>query len=302
MQAIFPKKLKKGDTIGLLSVAGAIDDFNLIEKTKKYFLGKGFNVVLSKNCFERNRYLSGSDFQRADALNEFFADRSVDAIIALRGGYGSIRILDNIDYTLIKSNPKIFAGYSDITALSLMIFKNTGLVTFSSPMGVSDFANDIDLFSENSFWNTFQNGISKINLVESNVYKKGNASGILWGGNLSTIQSLCGLDFLPTEKFIFVVEDVNEPVYKIDKMFCQLFNISDFKNNVAAIVLGDFTGIDSQEYYDELMYELADLHDIPVVSGLKFGHEKSKLTFPIGASALLNIENREILFNQTFEC
>lgn len=302
MKTLFPKKLKKGDTIGLLSVAGAISDISLVENAKQYFGYRGYNVVVSENFSNRYRYLCGLDYERADALNSFFANNEIDAIVALRGGYGAIRILDKIDYSLIKVNPKIFCGYSDVTALSLMIYKNTGLVTFNSPMGVSDFSLGLDDLTENSFWNVLQNGIDKLSLVNPKVYNGGCTRGILWGGNLSTIQSLCGLDFIPKEKFIFVVEDVNEPVYKIDKMFSQLFNISDFKNNVSAIVLGDFTGIDNENYFDDLMIEIANIHRIPVVSGLKFGHEKTKLTFPIGVKASLNIDDCEIKFNQTFEC
>lgn len=302
MQTLFPKKLRKGDTIGLLSVAGAIEDVNLVEKVKQYFGAKGFNIVVSPNYTKKTRYLSGNDDERAEALNCFFSDASIDAIISLRGGYGSIRILDKLDYSVIKANPKIFAGYSDITALSLMIYKKTGLVTFNSPMGISDFANGLDFLTENSFWDTLQNGINKVKLVDTNVYRSGSAKGILWGGNLSTIQSLCGLDFLPRNEFIFVAEDINEPVYKIDKMFSQLFNIEQFSKNISAILLGDFTGIDNKYYFDDLMLELADKYCIPVMSGLKFGHEKSKLTFPIGANVYLDTDNCEILFNQTFEC
>ena len=110
----------------------------------------------------------------------------------------------------------------------------------------------------------------------------------MWGGNLSTIQSLCGLDFLPDKKFIFVAEDINEPVYKIDKMFTQLLNIPAFKNNLSAVVLGDFSGIDNERYFNEYFTELAQELKIPFTGGLKFGHEKDKQTFPIGVNAIVD--------------
>lgn len=290
MQRIFPKKLKKNDTIGLLAIAGSIENADLINKAAKYFTDKGYKVKISPNAYECYRYLSGTDKARTNAINDFFADKEIDAIIALRGGYGSIRIINDLDYETIKSNPKIFAGYSDITALSLMIYKKTGLITYNAPMACSDFAKNIDKYTEESFFDMIENNINIITLNEPLIYKNGISEGILWGGNLSTIQSLCGLDFIPQEHFIFIAEDVNEPVYKIDKMFTQLFNIPKFKNNVQAIVLGDFTNIDNKDYFDELFQEIAKKYSIPIISGLKFGHEKQKTTFPIGIKAELDTD------------
>ena len=102
------------------------------------------------------------------------------------------------------------------------------------------------------------------------------------------LHQLCGLDFLPTEDFIFVVEDTNEPVYKIDKMFTQLFNIKSVKERIKGMVLGDFSNLDNKEHFDELIFEISNRYNLPTLSGLKFGHEKQKQTFPIGVSAILD--------------
>lgn len=296
MDNIIAPKLKKGDTIGFLSVSGDIKDFSRLEKAKELFEKRGYRVVISDTAKMRKNYLCAEDTVRAKVLNDFFADETVNAIVSCRGGYGAIRILDKIDYESIKANPKIFCGYSDITALQLIIYKKTGLVTYNAPMAYADFGADIDEYSEESFFDTLTQGIKEICLDKPQIFYAGTVSGVLWGGNLSTIQSLCGLDFIPDDKFIFTVEDVNEPVYKIDRMFTQLLNISQFKNNLSGIILGDFSGIDNGRYFDDFMTELAQNLKIPVVSGLKFGHKKQKLTFPIGQKVIFDTNISKILF------
>lgn len=293
MDLIYPEHLKKGDTIGILCVSGKIDDYSKLNRAKEFIESKGYNVKISYLPEKQNGYLCADDETRASELNRFFADKTIKAIIAARGGYGSIRIIDKIDYKTIKDNPKFFGGYSDITALSLMIYKNTGLVTYNSPMAYSDLGNQISDYTEKSFFDVIENGLTELRLENSRVYKSGNASGVLWGGNLSTIQSLCGIDFIPVDDFIFITEDINEPVYKIDKMLAQLFNISKFKTNCKAIVLGYFSNIDNNEILDKLFKEIANKYEIPVVKGLKFGHERDFLTFPIGVNAILNCSDSQ---------
>lgn len=291
---LVPKKLKKGDTIGILSVCGDIKDPEKIEIAKKEFELAGYKVKISDTVYSRKNYLCADDDTRAQELNKFFADKEISAIVSARGGYGAIRIINKIDYNIIKNNPKIFAGYSDITALQLMIYKKTGLITYNSPMAYPDFGNNIDKYTKQSFFNTLENGISEIVIDSPRIFFDGISSGILWGGNLSTIQSLCGLDFIPKKKFIFITEDINEPVYKIDKMFTQLLNIKNFKENLSGIVLGDFSGIDNKRYFDTLFNELAENLKIPIIGGLKFGHEKQKQTFPIGGNVILDTNQGKI--------
>lgn len=284
MNLLKPKPLKEGDTIGFLSVAGCISDVNGVETAKKYFEGKGFNVKISPNTFAQYNYMSGTDEMRLEALSEFFLDDSINAILAVRGGYGALRIIERIDYELIKSHPKIFIGYSDMTALSLMFYKKAGLLTFNGPMVYSDFSEVPDSFSERCFFETVGQNLKRIPLLNTSVvYKPGSAQGVLWGGNLTTIASLAGLDFVPDEKFILFIEDVNEPVYKIDRCLTQLMNIEKFNENLAGILLGDFSGLDSQIYFDSLFVNFKK--NIPIKSGLKVGHIPQKMTIPVGISA-----------------
>lgn len=284
MNLIKPKFLKKGDTIGILATSGAVENKESVLRSKTFFENLGFNVILSDNIFDEKRYLAGTDKKKIEQLHKFFKDPQVNAIICVRGGYGAIRLIKDIDYELIKNNPKIFCGYSDVTALSLMILKKSNLITFSGPLAQSDFgAEKPSKYTINSFFNAVEDN----DLVFDLEYKKDKTEGILWGGNLSTIVSLCGQDFLPDKDFIFFTEDLNEPAYKIDKMIAQLFNIDNFRKHIKAIILGDFLDIDNQKWLDEIFQEISDKYNIPIAKGLKATHSNDKDTLPIGANAIL---------------
>ena len=289
MNLIKPAPLKKGDTIGLIALSGAVNDCDSVSRAEKYFVSKGFNVKISDGIYKVNRYLAGADSDKLNELHKFFSDDSVKAIIAVRGGYGAIRLVNSIDYDLIKNNPKIFCGFSDVTALSLMMLKKSNLITYSAPMVISDFGKEnlCDFTMENFFSVLCDD--KEIELKNTGkIYKNGDARGMIWGGNLATIVSLCGLDFIPDDDFILMAEDLNEPVYKIDRMFTQLFNIDKFKKNIKAIVLGDFLDVDNVNWLDEFFVELSEKHNIPIVSGYKITHDSEKLTIPIGAMANLS--------------
>ena len=163
-------------------------------------------------------------------------------------------------------------------------------------MAYSDFGSEISQYSEKSFFDSLTKNSNEIIIDEPLVYYEGVTSGILWGGNLSTIQSLCGQNFIPEEKFIFVTEDINEPVYKIDKMFTQLLNIPQFRNNLTGVVLGDFSGIDNESYFNDFFNSLAQNLKIPVIGGLKFGHCKDMQTFPLGVEVMLDTNLCKMFF------
>ena len=128
MKIIKPPLLKEGDTIGILAASGVMEDDTNLKRAINLFENKGYKVKLSDNVYSKNRYLAGTDKERLDAIHKMFADKSVNAIICLRGGYGTIRLINKIDYGLIRENPKIFCGYSDITALNAMFLKHAGLI------------------------------------------------------------------------------------------------------------------------------------------------------------------------------
>lgn len=280
-------------TIGIIALSGVIDKEKLnfaINNLKSL----GYKVKLSKNILDTNRYLAGNDKDKVEELEKFFLDPKIDIIMAARGGYGAIRLIDKIDYNILKNHPKIFTGFSDVTALLLMIYKKTGMVTYHGLMATPDFGFDCEI-DEFSF-RQFQAAINdeELNLEGNKIYRDGAAEGIIWGGNLATLVSLCGIDFIPNEDFIFFAEDLNEPVYKIDKMFTQLFNIKEFKKYCKGIVLGDFLDCGNEKWLEEFFVELSEIHQIPIVGGFKITHNRKKITIPIGKKAILSGANLKI--------
>ncbi len=272
--------IKKGDTIGIIALGGNCGKI-LVEKAVQNIEDLGYKVRLSKNIYDQNNYLAGTDEDKIEELHNFFQDSDIKLILNARGGYGSIRLINKINYDIVKNNPKPFCGFSDITALLLMFYKKCGLITYHGPMACSDFVTT-NFYTIESFFNEMSGKTMKIGC--NRIYKEGATEGILWGGNLSTIVSLCGQDFIPDEDFIFFTEDLNEPVYKIDKMFTQLFNIDKFKNHCKAIILGEFLDVDNKDWLEDLFKTF----DIPTVEFLKLTHSTEKITLPIGKIAKLD--------------
>lgn len=301
MEIIKPKKLTKGDTVGILAVSGKINDIEKINNAKKIFNNAGYNVVISQTCSTSHRYMAGnSDDDCINALHDFFMDDEIDAIVCARGGYGTLRLINKIDWDIIKSHPKIFAGYSDITVLLAMIYKKCGLVTFHSAMANGDFGDEINEYTKNSFFNCLTGNKKQIEAQNFDVYHKGTIQGILWGGNLSSLVSLCGIDFIPDEDIILFLEDLNEPVYKIDKMLIQLFNIEKIRNKVKGIAFGEFINVKEEKYLKNIFREIADEMKIPVADGFKITHGKTKDTVPYGIQAVLKADEGIITFDKDY--
>lgn len=297
MNIIKPKKLKKGDTIGILAVSGKIKEYENIENAKKFLIEQGYNVVISDTCKTSHEYQAGRDDNDCvNTLHDFFSNPQINAILCARGGFGTLKLLDKIDWEIIKNNPKIFAGYSDITILLNMIFKKTGLITFHSPMANGDFGQEINDYTKQSFFNLLEDKTSEIT-ADGEIYYEGRTEGILWGGNLSSLASLCGIDFIPDEELILFLEDLNEPTYKIDKMLTQLFNVETIRRNVRGIALGEFKDCDKRELKN-LLKEFSNKHKIPMCDGFKITHNKVKDTIPVGIKATFNSNNRTIEFKE----
>jgi len=301
MNLIKPKKLKKGDTIGILALSGAVESKKNILRAKKYFENKGYKVVLSENIFDEYRYLAGTDEKKVEELHKFFLNPEIKMILCSRGGYGTIRLLDKIDFNIIKNNPKIFAGYSDASAIESMILTKTGLITFYAPVAQSDMGEEeVCKTTEKSFFKVLTN-TEDLKITpdkrKTKTYFEGEAKGIFWGGNLATIVSMCGLDFIPDEDFIFFAEDLNENVYKIDKMMTQLLNIEKFRKNLKGIILGDFLDVGNKKHFDELFTEIGQKIKQPILSGFKITHAREKLTVPYGAEAEFSTKTQLLKIN-----
>lgn len=277
-------KLKKGDTIGIIALSGECDK-EKINKAKSALENMGFKIKLSKNIFDQDKYLAGSDEVKTEELHSFFKDPNIKLILCARGGYGAIRLVNKINYELIKNNPKPFCGYSDVTALLLMIYKKTGMITYHSPMAY-DFISQNNSKTISNFFKVINS--NSIEYKAKEVLYRGVAKGILWGGNLATTVSLCGMDFLPKKDFVFFAEDISEPVYKIDKMFQQLLNIDRFRKYCKGVILGDFTDVDNEKWLREYYKELTQKLNIPAIHVEGITHNQDKITLPIGTKAKIS--------------
>ena len=298
-----PRALKLGDTIGLIAPSSPTSGEN-VEKAKKTIIDMGFKVKMGKSPYERYGYLSGSDEIRAEDINEMFKDDQVDGIICLRGGYGTPRILDLIDYHAIRENPKVFVGYSDITALHIAFNQISNLLTFHGPMVTSDIIGDFSDFSRDNLFDITMNteNTKTISNPEGErivTINGGLAEGEIVGGNLSLIVSTIGTPYeIDTKDKILFIEEVGEEPYSIDRMLNQL-RLSGKLEDASGIILGDFKNCDSEKHDESLTLEqvITDLvkpEGKPTIFNLKAGHCEPMVTLPFGVKAKLDADKGEI--------
>lgn len=294
--AVKPRRLKRGDTIGVIAPASSTT-YEKIEKALGFFRERGFTVKPGRALFQKYGYLAGTDEERARDINEMFEDPEVTAIFCMRGGYGTPRLLDLIDYSVIRKNPKIFVGYSDITALHTAIFKFTGLVTFHGPMAASDLIYE-DCSSEAMLWRTLTNtrelGKIPCEPQQSRLFQSGGrVEGRLLGGNLSMLASLLGTPYeVDTRESILYLEDIGEEPYKIDRMLMQL-KLSGKLEDAAGFILCDWNNCEAKEPEDslalkEVLFNMLIPLKKPVVWGYKIGHCTPNITIPNGVRAVID--------------
>lgn len=305
MGIIKPKRLKTGDVIGIISPASSPDDLSKIYKGVSYLERLGYRVEVGKNVDKQEGYLAGSDSQRLYDLHEMFKNKNINAIFSVRGGYGSARLLDKIDYKLIRNNPKIFVGYSDVNALQMAFYAKCGLVTFAGPMVAVDFTDEVSPFTEELFWRTITSNKKIGKLQNPNnekffVLTKGKAQGRLLGGNLSVFTSLMGTEFFPNVKgSVLLFEDVNELPYRIDRMLNQI-RLAKIFNSVKGIILGDFINcfetdpIKKSFTLNEVIFDYFKKLKIPVMYNFRHGHIKDKITIPYGLKCAINTSKSSI--------
>lgn len=297
-----PRRLEWGDTIGIISPASPMR-LDRLQRGVEYLQQKGYHVLVGKNAYQKRGYLAGTDSQRASDLNDMLLNPQVKAIFCTRGGYGTLRILDLIDYSIIRKNPKILVGYSDITALQLAIFSQTGLITFSGPMVAVEMGKGLDSFTEKNFWKVLSSPERIGPLEDPNsrglvVFREGKARGILIGGCLSILTSLLGTKYLPDlEDKILFLEEVGEEPYRFDRYLTQL-KLAGILNQVQGIIFGQIVDCVPKEEQsltiEEVIEEVTADLDIPVVSGVPYGHIDRKFTLPIGVEAFLDTKRQRI--------
>lgn len=301
---LLPPALRPGDTVGVIAPAGATYPDQPTDLALESLAALGFKVKPSRHLRARWGHFAGTDTQRAEAVNEMFADPEIKGIFALTGGSGCTRLLDKIDYPLIARNPKFFGGFSDLTALLNAIQARTGLVTFHSPTASSAW----NKFSRDCFFAMLRDGeaLTLKNPVASEdlpVQKKfrtrtlvsGRARGRLLGGNLTVLATLLGTPYAPDfDGAILFLEDINEYLYRLDRCLAHLRQAGALAR-LAGVALGQFTDCNPGEGYGTLTLEeiFADYFGklgIPVYSGAQFGHVHEKLTVPVGLDAEIDAD------------
>ncbi len=320
---IFPKKLKNGDHIRVISPATtlAIIPEDMQQTATSRWQKMGFSISFSEHAAEQNQFRSSSVASRVADLHDAFADPSVDGILTTLGGYNSNQILHHLDYDLIKSNPKVLCGFSDITALSNAIFAKTGVVTYSGPhystLGMvkgADYTmqqfqqcamqSDPYPIEQAETWSDdmwFRNQEDRI-FIKNEGYlliNEGHAEGVILGGNLSTFPLLHGTPFMPSLKdAILLIEDDDEAhLAAFDRLLQSIMHQPDF-DQVRGIVIGHFQkGSQVEEpALIETIKNKPELDHIPVIARASFGHTTPQFTFPIGGTGRLVAENGKVIF------
>ncbi len=310
-----PKALRPGDTIGLITPSTYVSDPDRLaeaERTVRYF---GLKPKFGKNVRKRFGYLGGSIAERVDDLHAMFRDPEVAGIFAIRGGYGAAQLLDHIDYGLIRSNPKVFLGFSDITALHLAINRKAGLVTFHGPVALSAFTEYTQRYFRKALFETAAVG-PVANPAETDTLRPrhtlrtvrpGRARGTLIGGNLTLISTTMGTPYeIDTRGRIFFTEDVGEEPYRIDRMLTQL-KLAGKLDAAAGIVWGECQDCHPNEFHPsfESNFSLGEIVDnilgelkIPVLSGLMIGHTPDQITIPEGVMGALDADKQELTIEE----
>lgn len=300
-----PARLSQGDVVGLITPATYVadpDKLVIAMRTLDYF---GLRVKLGKNVRRRSGYLGGSVEERLEDLHAMFRDPEVKGIFCVRGGYGSAQLLDRIDYELIRRNPKVFVGYSDITALHLAIQKRAGLITFHGPVALSKFTPYTQDWFRRALFEAKPLG-EVGNPSEENplrpkhvlrAIRAGKARGRLVGGNLTLISTTMGTPYeIDTRGAILILEDIDEQPYAIDRMLTQL-RLAGKLDEVAGVVFGACVDCKPRDYkpsfesslsLGEVLDEILGRLRVPVLSGLTIGHTEDQLTLPLGVTVTLD--------------
>jgi len=296
MKIQVPARLKPGDKIGIAAPAGPFDR-ELFLRGARILEEMGFKVHVPEGLLDARGFLAGTDKHRAEIVNQLFADKSVEAIVCARGGYGSLRILHLLDFDTIAQNPKIFIGFSDITALLTVLFDRCGLVTFHGPV-VTSLA-DANRTTKQSLSQALSSDRKlDVEVTGGVTVKSGSGEGILCGGNLTTLCHLVGTPFAPSfaNKLLFL-EDRAEAPYRIDRMLMQM-KLAECFQGLAGIVLGTFEDCGPIEEIINIIKEIFADCQIPIMAGLDAGHGKHNLTLPMGIEATLDADRHLLAYHR----
>ncbi len=282
--------------VGFVAPSGYLTDPAVMDRAAQRFASRGWHVLAGDTCFEKSERFAGSDELRAGELQRYCTDRSLDLVVSARGGYGLTRLLHRLDFEAIARAGRTIVGYSDFTAFNLAYLARAGGISLHGP-SAGDFgaavANEDTL---REFFATLSQAPHQV--VFPTQADDLQATGVLWGGNLSLVCALLGTEYFPKVRGgILFLEDVNEPAYKIERMLLQLVQ-AGVLHKQKAIVLGAFDPItpmpnDNGYNLGSVIAFIRSLMDVPVVTGLPFGHVPFKVTLPVGAKVALQVRNAQ---------
>jgi len=279
-------RLKPNQTVGVIAPSSPVSQSDISEGLN---LLESFPLKIKQgeHLFDRSNYLAGPDHDRVSDLHQMFSDPEIKAIFCARGGYGSARLLNKIDFDLVRKNPKIIVGFSDLTALFFAIYKKTGLVTIHGPT-LSDLPKNKNWLNLSELITTYHR--PRVLFKQEKIINNGKARGILLGGNLSTFCSLLDTPFLPSfESLILFLEEKGESPYKLDRMLTQLL-LSGRLDRLSALIIGQIEDCGEKEIIYNLLKERLAVLNMPVVTGLPVGHGNENISLPLGLPALLDTE------------
>ena len=295
-KSVRPSRLKPGDTIGIVAPAGPFDSEKFM-KGKTVLESMGFQTIFDEGIFQKHGFLAGTDIQRTDQVNRLFADPTVQAIACARGGYGSIRILSFLDFETIQKHPKIFLGFSDISALLSVLYDQCGLVTFHGPV-VTTLAKATEKTIMAMKTALTSDAPLELTPEDGKVIKPGVCSGLVAGGNLTTLCHLVGTPYAPNFKGkILLLEDVGEMPYRIDRMLTQM-KLAGCFNSIAGLILGVFEECGHLNEIVEIFNNIFENANIPILAGFGMGHGEHNLTIPMGLGATLDTDKNRLLFHE----
>ncbi|AHX17563.1 LD-carboxypeptidase [Bacillus cereus] len=293
---IYPNALKQGDTVMIIAPSGPPTIENVL-KGVNVLQEMGLSVIIGKSVYEKYGFLAGSDQVRLDDIHEAFTNNEVKAVFCARGGYGSARLLPHIQYEIIRQNPKIFWGYSDITALHNAFSRYAKLITFHGPM-IEELGKGIDSLSLSSFNQLFHPYSTILSASECIVSSShSTVTGTLVGGNLAVLTSIIGSPYeINTDNTLLLLEDIGEEPYRIDRMLNQLLLSGKFNECRGVIFTSchDCTPSKPSQSLQTILYEYFTPYAIPVLFGLPIGHISPNIGIPLGATATISTHNKTL--------
>jgi muramoyltetrapeptide carboxypeptidase len=281
--------------IAIVALSGAVPDHAVLDRAASYFAGHGYNVTSPEATWAKHQRFAGTDQERLEALHQVVADKSVDIVMAARGGYGLSRLMADIQWKKLADSGKRFIGYSDFTALNLGLLAKTGTASLHGPSATGFGGEVISSFTEDHFWPMIETNTLNLKvkgLTKEAKQPKVETGGVLWGGNLAMFCSLIGTPYMPSIKNgILFFEDVAEHPYRIERMFLQAKH-AGILDKQRAIILGQFTDYklganDNGFSMNEVIAHLRTITKTPILTGLPFGHITDKVTLPYGRKVQL---------------